>query len=241
MAHAFALANIGGAGLPSMPSSNMLGGWSARSTNNSGASGTLGLVDLSGHGNSMGSFSGTNPLVLTSSDPVCGGSPTVHSTLAGAGGLAAIASFSTPITVYFVGYTTAANGDLFLIGSTIARCFIGLVGAAETFFFRVPGAGNQASDGSAQVNTTASIGCCTIPVSAGTFNSYLGQSTPATGTVTAGTIPTAQTAVGICAQGGNIAGMLAELYIYSGSDAQATRLANMNVLATRCNLPKILS
>lgn len=237
------LANIGGLGgvsLPSIPVLNLLGAWESTSTGTSGAGGTLSLNDLSGNSHPLSSTSGVSPLVLTGNDPVCGGSPTVHSTLGSNGAVATIPAFTTPISVYFVGYTTINGGDLFTLGVTIIRLFIGLSGSSETWTFRLPTSGNQVSDAHG-VNTTASVVCCTVPITAGTFNSYVGQSTPATGTGTIGVIPVSQTQVEICSAGGNPGGVLFGLYIYSGTDPQATRFATMNVLATRANLPAITS
>lgn len=221
--------------IPSMPALNMLGGWSARSTGTAGVSGTLSLNDLSGNGAPITSTSATNPLVLLANDPVCGGAPSVSSTQASNAGVATIASYSTPITVYLVGYATVASADMITLGGTILRLFVGLSGSAETWTYRLPTSGNQVTDANG-VNTTASIVCFTVPVTAGTFNSYVGQSTPATGTGTAGVIPTGQTAVKILSAGGNVGGTLAEFYLYSGADAQPARLAKMNTLAQRCGL-----
>lgn len=224
--------------LPSMPSLNNLGGWSARNTGTAGASGTLSLNDLSGNGHPIASTSAANPIALTASDPVCGGSPTVHATLANNGALANIASFSTPVTIYLVGYVTAVNADILLLGATVARLFVGLSGSAETWTYRLPNSGNQVSDGHG-VNTTASVVAFTIPVSAGTFNSFVGQSTPATATGTVGVIPTGQTSVQLL--NGGLGGNIAEFWIYSGADSQPTLFANMNILAQRCGLAAITS
>ena len=242
MGLATAIANLGGlsAALPAIPVTNLLGAWEATATGTAGAGGTLSLNDLSGNGHPLASTSGANPIVLTASDSKCGGSPTVASTVAAAGASATLAAYSTPVTAYVVGYTTATNGDIFQLGVTIVRLFVQLSGSAETWIFRVPNSSNQISDAHG-ANTTASVVCCTIPVTAGTFNSYVGQSTPATATGTAGTIPTGQTLVQICAAGGNAGGSIFGLYLYSGADSQATRFASMNVFAQRANLAPILT
>lgn len=230
-----------GSSLASMPLANMLGGWSARSVGTAGAGGTLSLNDLSGNGKAIVSNVQATPLVLTASDSVCGGSPTVHSTSSSAGGSATIATYSAPITLYLVGYCNVTGGDIVTLGGgNILRLLTLLSGTAETWDYRAPTGVLTAGDATG-VSTQASVVCATIPAASGTLNSYIGRSTPATASGTAGTIVANQTGVAICAAGTNVGGVLAELYLYSGTDSQATRFANMNILASRCNLPALTS
>src|SRR5579863_9357958 len=129
-----------------IPTTNLLGAWEATSTGTAGAGGTLSLNDLSGNGKSITSTSSSNPLALTASDPLCGGTSTVHATIANNGGVATIAAFSAPFTVYLIGYVTISNGDFVTLGATMIRLFTGLSGTSETWTWRVPAAGNQISD-----------------------------------------------------------------------------------------------
>lgn len=239
-----ALANIGGVAavaLPNLPATNQLGWWSARSTVGTPGTITFGAADLSGNGHNSVSVSGTNPIQLTASDPLFGNTPSLKAVAASSGCSATLSAFNVPVTVYLVAIPTVTNADLLLVQdaslNTWVRLFAGLAGTV-TYSYRVPDSGHQISV-AALSTATALVSCAIIDVSAGTFNTFVGRSTPANGTGAQGTITANGTSVQLI--NGNTGGVFAEAAIYSGADSQATRFSNMNILAQRCNLAAITS
>lgn len=239
-----ALANIGGVAavaLPNLPSTNLLGWWSARSTVGTPGASSFGAADLSGNGHNSVSVSGTNPIQLTSSDPLFGNTPSLKAVAASSGCAATLAAFNEPITLYMVAIPTVTNADLLLVQdaslNTWVRLFAALAGTV-TYSYRVPGSGNQISVAGLAA-ASALVSCAIVDVSSGTFNAFIGRSTPANGTGAQGVLTASATSVQLI--NGNTGGVFAEAAIYSGADSQATRFSNMNILAQRCNLAAITS